>query len=478
MIVVEAFRSTPRSLWGLRTRLLLAFITVIIVGAVAVTWVSTAWASAALVSTFEEQAVTTTTGQVERVSPSLNHPPDPATLDRLRTAVGPGAVVTYEGQQVGETADVALITADLREQVATQHRTQTQRVVVDQQPRLLIGMPIMVTTPSGEQTPSRIEVYVVRDLAPVQARIDELARSVIVTAAIMVVPAVLLALFAARSVLRPVRELRDTAERLATGDLAARAIPLGRDELAELTLSVNRMAQSLQRSMSTMAEMQADARRFAADVSHELRTPVSTLTAVAEVLHDTADELPVGAREPVELAVTEIHRLVQLVEDLVEVSRFDAGTAALRLEDVDAVEVLERSLRARGWTDRVEVSSPSALPWRLDPRRLDVIIANLVSNAMRYGDPPIRLQLIASDDALELAVTDEGSGISVEMIPRVFDRFAKADNTRGHSAGSGLGLAIAAANARLHDGKLTAGNTVRGGAEFTLQLPPGRESSK
>jgi two-component system, OmpR family, sensor histidine kinase MtrB len=311
----------------------------------------------------------------------------------------------------------------------------------------------------------------VRDLTGVEQQINGLTRSAGITAAAAVPLAVLLALLAAGSVLRPVREVRDTARKLAAGDLDARSPPKGVDELAELTVTINEMAESVQTSMVAMHRMQADARRFAADVSHELRTPLSTLTAVVEVLAGTADRMEPDARESAQLAIAETHRLVQLVEDLMEVSRFDAGTAQLRLEEVDVADAVRGCLRARGWLDRVELLAPQGIRLRSDRRRLDVIVANLVGNALRHGEPPVRVEASASSSAVQLEVTDHGPGLPEAVLPHVFDRFYKADAARSRTPGSGLGLAIALENARLHGGDLTAGNVESGGARFVLSLP-------
>ena len=323
----------------------------------------------------------------------------------------------------------------------------------------------------GERTPSGIEVYSAHDLTNVEEQITELTRSAAGTAALVLPLAVVLALVAAGSVLRPVRELRDTAHRLAAGDLAARSAPQGADELAELTATINEMAESVQTSMAAMQRMQADARRFAADVSHELRTPLSTLTAVVEVLATTADRMEADARESAYLAIDETHRLVRLVEDLMEVSRFDAGTAHLRVEEVDVAGAVRDCLRARGWLDQVELDAPGALSLRLDRRRLDVVVANLVGNALRHGEPPVRVHVSASRDQVRIAVTDSGPGLPEHVLPHVFARFYKADTARARTPGSGLGLAIALENARLHGGDLTAENAAGGGARFVLRLP-------
>ncbi|HEY0537508.1 MAG TPA: HAMP domain-containing sensor histidine kinase [Actinoallomurus sp.] len=455
----------------MRPRLLVVFVLVTLVGAATAAWSSAGSASTALVATTQQRITETIVGQISAITPQLTYPPDQGTLDRLRTAVGPDTLVTYQNLRSADGADTVLVTDALGAAVRTQDRLVTQRITANGKRWLLIGTPIAITAPDGKRTPSGIEVYSVRDLTSVEQQIDGLTRSAVGTAALTLPLAVLLALLAAGSVLRPVRKLRDTARRLAAGDLGARSPPQGADELTDLTVTINQMAESVQTSMTAMRRMQADARRFAADVSHELRTPLSTLTAVVEVLASAADGMEADARESAQLAITEIQRLVQLVEDLMEVSRFDADTAQLRAEEVDLADLVRDCLRARGWVEQVELVAPREIRLRLDRRRLDVIVANLVGNALRHGEPPVRVHISAAREQVWIEVTDHGPGLSEHVLPHVFDRFYKSDPARTRSPGSGLGLAIALENARLHGGDLTAGNTDGHGARFVLRLP-------
>ncbi|SEO87242.1 sensor histidine kinase [Amycolatopsis saalfeldensis] len=461
-------RAWPR---GLRARLLVAFVLVTVLGAAAAAWASAKSASTALVTGTQQQLTAAVAGQIAAITPQLTYPPSQTTLEQLRVAVGPDTLVGYRDLRAADGSGTVLITDGLRAAVRSRNQLVTERVVAGGTPWLLIGAPLMITAADGARTPSGIEVYAVRDLTGVEQQVDGLTRSAGITAAAAVPLAVLLALLAAGSVLRPVREVRDTARKLAAGDLGARSPPKGVDELAELTVTINEMAESVQTSMVAMQRMQADARRFAADVSHELRTPLSTLTAVVEVLADTAEEMEPDARESAQLAIAETHRLVRLVEDLMEVSRFDAGTARLRLEEVDVADAVRDCLRARGWLDRVELVAPQGIRLRSDRRRLDVIVANLVGNALRHGEPPVRVRVSASPGEVRLEVADHGPGLPESVLPHVFDRFYKADAARGRTPGSGLGLAIALENARLHGGDLTAGNAEGGGARFVLRLP-------
>jgi len=230
--------------------------------------------------------------------------------------------------------------------------------------------------------------------------------------------------------------------------------------------------------VAELREMEARARRFAADVSHELRTPLAAMSAVTDVLDEDAAGLDPDTATAVRLISEETVKLTRLVADLMEISRFDAGAAVLHLDEIDLAESIRRTLASRGGSGRVETDlpAPDELRGRLDPRRLDVVVANLVGNALRHGARPVRVSLRArrSDWAERLAVIevrDGGPGIPDDVLPHVFERFYKSDTARTRSEGSGLGLAITAENVRMHGGTLRAANHPAGGALFTVELP-------
>jgi signal transduction histidine kinase len=157
-----------------------------------------------------------------------------------------------------------------------------------------------------------------------------------------------LAFAASRRVLGPVRRLAEAAQQMAGGDLSARVEPAGHDELAQLVTAFNTMASALQGKVGELEQMEARARRFAGDVSHELRTPLTAMTAVADILGDgtaAAADATAAAR----LVGQEIRHLNRLVEDLIEISRFDAGSAQLTAEDTDVAAAVQQCLRARNW---------------------------------------------------------------------------------------------------------------------------------
>jgi two-component system, OmpR family, sensor histidine kinase MtrB len=280
-------------------------------------------------------------------------------------------------------------------------------------------------------------------------------------------------LAASRRVLLPVRRLAQAAQRMSDGDLSVRIEPRGRDELAQLVTTFNGMAAALEGKVGELQRMEARARQFAGDVSHELRTPLTAMTAVADILPGHPG-LTGDAAAAAQLVSQEVRHLNRLVHDLIEISRFDAGTAQLVADSTDVAAAVAACLRARGWAG-VVTGIPAGLVVPLDRRRFDVILANLVGNALCHGRPPVTVQagIQPADDGerLALVVRDHGSGIPAEALPHVFERFYKAGSARSRSEDSGLGLAIAWENTRLHGGHIEAANHPGGGALFTLWLP-------
>lgn len=346
-----------------------------------------------------------------------------------------------------------------------------QRVAWQDAPFLIIGTPLLIVERDRTTRVSGIEVYTARSLLPEQRSIDELAARAWLIGGAALAFAVVLALLATRGVLRPVRELGRAARLLGEGEMRTRIEVRGSDELADVARTFNNTAAELERHVRQLREMEADARRFVADVSHELRTPLAALTAVADILDEEAARLPEPAGRAAKLVSQETLNLTALVNDLIEISRFDSGVAALVLNEVDVAELVRSTLRARGWSEPVQTELPPAVTARLDPRRVDVILANLVGNALRHGRPPVSMRLSADPHWITVEVRDHGPGLDEAALPHVFDRFYKASAARARSEGSGLGLAIARENARLHRGDLTVTNAPDGGAVFTLRLP-------
>ncbi|NEA51067.1 HAMP domain-containing sensor histidine kinase [Streptomyces sp. SID10815] len=347
-----------------------------------------------------------------------------------------------------------------------------QRVTEHGTPYLVAGTRIIGGGPTG---------YLLKSLEPEAKDLNSLAWSLGVATALALVGAALLAQAAATTVLKPVHRLGIAARRLGEGRLDTRLRVSGTDELADLSRTFNNAAEALEKRVADMAARDEASRRFVADMSHEMRTPLTAITAVTEVLEEEL-EFEGGGFDPmiepaVRLVVSETRRLNDLVENLMEVTRFDAGTARLVLDDVDIADQITACIDARAWLDAVELDAERGLHARIDPRRLDVILANLIGNALKHGGSPVRVSVreeggeTPESAQMVIRVRDHGPGIPEDVLPHVFDRFYKASASRPRSEGSGLGLSIALNNAHIHGGDITAANSPEGGAVFTLRLP-------
>ncbi|PSL01592.1 two-component system sensor histidine kinase MtrB [Haloactinopolyspora alba] len=462
---------------GLRARMVLAFVLVATVAAAAASGAGYAAARSSLIDETQQRAVDALRNQIGQAAPAIGYPPERSDLDQLRRSIGGDALITFEGLTSSAGDTLGLLSDDIRAAVAGGDDVVAQRVVSDAGPKLVLGTPIQLTELDGSRRDSGVRVYVVRDLRPTQEQLDRWERVVMLTIAAALPVAAVLALVISGSVLRPVRRLGQSARELAAGNLHTRLSPRGHDELAELATTFNHTAETLEHTVGELRDREAQARRFVGDVSHELRTPLTVLTSVMEMLeNDAADRSPQD-RELTTMAVGETRRLARLVEDLLEISRFDAGASALRLEEIDIGRAVADTLRTRGWTERVELTVPGVVRARVDSRRLDVAVSTLVANALHHGEPPVVIDVRADADDVTVSVTDHGPGLPDGDPDQVFVRFYKADVARARSDGSGLGLSIARANARLHGGDVTAADVQGAGARFVLRLPRGLKRS-
>jgi signal transduction histidine kinase len=272
----------------------------------------------------------------------------------------------------------------------------------------------------------------------------------------------------ARSTLRPVARASTAARSLAEGLLETRLPVEGRDEFGTWAQSFNEMAAALEAKIADLSAAQARERRFTADVAHELRTPLTALVGEASLLAEHLESMPPESRRPAELLVADVGRLRRLVEDLMEISRFDAGQESVRAETVDLGSLTAAAVRARGWEGRVRLEAEEVV-LTSDPRRLERIVANLVGNAVEHGRRDVAVRVSRDGVGAFVEVVDHGAGIPPEHLLHLFERFYKADPARS-GGGTGLGLAIAQENARLLGGEIEVWSEVGEGTRFTLRL--------
>ncbi|MFJ8664127.1 MtrAB system histidine kinase MtrB [Streptomyces sp. NPDC093795] len=282
-----------------------------------------------------------------------------------------------------------------------------------------------------------------------------------------------------RQVVTPVRMAAGIAERLSAGRLQERMKVTGEDDIARLGEAFNKMAQNLQGKIQQLEELSRMQRRFVSDVSHELRTPLTTVRMAADVIHEArVDFDPITARSA-ELLGDQLDRFESLLSDLLEISRFDAGAAALEAEPIDLRQVVRRviggaePLAERKGTRIVVVGDQQPVVAEADARRVERVLRNLVVNAVEHGEGrDVVVKLAAAGGAVAVAVRDYGVGLKPGEATRVFNRFWRADPARARTTGgTGLGLSIAVEDARLHGGWLQAWGEAGGGSQFRLTLP-------
>lgn len=451
---------------GLRPRLVVTFACVAALASVAVAVISYLVVRDAMLGRTVDNSIRQAQVHLETAAATLPGDPTRQQLRNFLTGLqsrGVFDVVAVDGG-VAETTTISLnpsaVPADL-ESAVDRGRVAAMRTAVAGQSVQVVG---------GAVQPDGPSFYFFFPLGAIDADLTLLARVLAATSGVLVLVSAAIGAAAASGVLRPIRRTRDAVREVAAGDLDAELPETGSDELAELARAFNRMTAALRRTVGDLQELEAGQRRFVSDVSHELRTPLTALTTAADVLDVNTDGLSDAGRRAARLIVVETRRLAALVEDLMEISRMDAGAADVTLEAVDIAANVEGALRSRGWSDRVTVRSDGHATTLIDPRRLDTIVGNLVGNALEHGDPPVAVTVGANGDTVRVSVSDGGNGIAPQHLPRVFDRFYKADRARS-AGGIGLGLAIARENARLHGGDITVESSPGQGTTFVLSLP-------
>jgi two-component system sensor histidine kinase MtrB len=340
-------------------------------------------------------------------------------------------------------------------------------------PGIVVGAPLTVTDVGT------YELYYLFPLSDEEATLDLVRSTVVGTGILLVVLLGIVAAIVTRQVVAPVRSAARVAEQFSDGHLRERMVVRGEDDLARLATAFNDMAASLEQQIHRLEELSAVQQRFVSDVSHELRTPLTTIRMAADLLFESRAELDPPTARSAELLQTQLDRFENLLGDLLEISRYDAGAAVLDLETIDLASLVQRTAEAsRPLADRrgseVVVSAlTDPCPVECDPRRIDRVLRNLLDNAIEHGEgQPIEVTVSSDDVAVAVTVRDHGVGLSDEDIAHVFDRFWRADPARARTTGgTGLGLSIAMEDTRLHAGWLEAWGSPGNGACFRLTLP-------
>lgn len=328
---------------------------------------------------------------------------------------------------------------------------------------LVVGVPIPgVPTPSG-----RSAYFEVFGLADLSRTLHVLLVSLALAALVTTLGGAILGRWAAGRALRPLHETAQAALAIAGGRLGTRLESADFADLAVLASAFNRMVDQLQERIEREA-------RFTSDVNHELRSPLTTLAASLSVLEARRDELPPKARQALDLLGAEVRRFRRLVDDLLEISRFDASPGDLIRDEVAVGDLVAHTVRATGFS--VPIDCPPELASRhvmVDKRRFERILANLFENADRYAGGATRLAVEDHDTSLRFVVEDAGPGIAPDERDRIFERFSRGSTgrRRGLGDGTGLGLAIVAQHVRQHGGRVWVETREGGGSRLVVELP-------
>ena len=459
-------RSRPGAL-GLRRRILL----IITLGSIALsTFLAITTYSLArtnLVQERDETAVSQSLPHAQLVARDLapTLPADPTTAtDSLQNIGVQRYVLSYQGGFYGGGTLRDEIPAELT-RLVNDGGSARQIVRIEDELNIVVGWDI----------PGVGSYFEFFSLDDVDSSLNSVRLSLVLAAAISTGLGVLLGIFAARRAVRPLGAAAQAASAIAGGRLDTRLETTDDPDLRILTESFNDMAAALEQRVERDA-------RFASDVSHELRSPLMTLSASVEVMEARRDELPERARSALDLLSSDVVRFQGLVEDLLEISRFDAGAIRLHLEELLAAEFVRQA---------VAVSSVPSTPIHVseraeravirgDKRRLARVIANLIDNARAYGggDPEITMTIVNEDNEpmshLQIAVEDRGAGVAPEERQLIFERFARGGGAgrRTGSEGAGLGLSLVDEHVRMHGGRVWVEDRLDGesGARFVIEL--------
>ena len=360
----------------------------------------------------------------------------------------------------------------LRDQVINDG--QPARMIFNLRGSAVIAVGIPIPSPVATQ---RLAYFEITPLKEVGATLRSVGAALLGASAMTTSMGVLLGRWAANRAVRPLSDAARAAKAIAGGRLDTRLEPDDDTGLKELSEAFNDMASALQQRIERDA-------RFASDVSHELRSPLMTLSASIEVMNARRDEMPERAVAALDLLSADVVRFQGLVEDLLEISRFDAGAIRLHREDQFVAEFVRQAVAVSSVPDAPIAISEigEEMVVRVDKRRMARALANLLDNARVYGAAPISVAVGEPPSErggppahVLIAVEDRGIGVALEERNLVFERFARGTGARrrGLGEGAGLGLALVDEHVRLHGGRVWVEDRLDGeaGARFVIELP-------
>jgi two-component system, OmpR family, sensor histidine kinase MtrB len=390
--------------------------------------------------------------------PNADYPNALASLD---TARGSQSLLESSGQWYPSSPSLQrnVLPQSLRSLV--RHGRLAELIVtIGGTPELIVGVPL--ETDNG--LASYFQLF---NLSEVQGTLRTLLGSLVLAAIVTTLGGAVVGSWGASRALRPLHQTAQAALSIAKGRLDTRLESDAYADLAVLTSAFNEMADGLQERIAREI-------RFTSDVNHELRSPLTTVATALSVLESRRDELPERARQALDLLGAEVRRFRRLVDDLLEISRLDAGLGDMNAQEVSLGPLVRHSVAA---TRRpVLLDIPGTVGDRrvlVDKVRFERVMANLIENADRYAGGATRVVVVADAKWGRIAVEDRGPGIPAEERERIFDRFSRGSSgrRRGMGDGTGLGLAIAAEHARVLGGRVWVEPNGSRGSRFVVEMP-------
>ncbi|TPW11528.1 MAG: putative two-component histidine kinase [Acidimicrobiaceae bacterium] len=456
---------------GLRTRILLMFVLGALLLAAFLAGAAYSFTRSSLVTQRDNSAVAAATSNAGEVSRALQSDPVDANraIERLSERGVADVVILYRGNwEVGSRLYLPeQIPVALQQRVIQDATAARMTIVIDGRPVIVLGIPLV------DEGASYFEFV---DLGDINTTLDSVALSLFFGGLITTMFGGVLGWFAAIRAVRPLGEAAQAARLIAGGRLDTRLAPTDDHDLQLLATSFNEMAAALQ------AKVERDA-RFASDVSHELRSPLMTLAASVEVMQARRPDMPERAQTALDLLVSDVSRFQGLVEDLLEISRFDAGAIRLNREDLLVAEFVRQAIAVSSMPGTILTVTERGerMVMQGDRRRLARVVANLVDNARLHGGGAPEVTVSEAENEGDpighvwITVEDHGPGVPAEERELVFERFARGAvaGRRSSSDGAGLGLALVDEHIRLHGGRVWVDDRRDGqpGARFVLELP-------
>lgn len=382
-----------------------------------------------------------------------------ADVSEILTAAGTPAghtiILQWRGQWYASALDQGreVVPADVRDQVSS-GQAAMQRFRSADGPSMVIGVPV----PSVGA-----DFYEISPLTELDGNLRLLSSILLGGALLATTAGAVLGAWASRSVVTPLNRVAVTAASIAGGELDERLDATDDPELATIVGSFNSMVDTLQQRINRDA-------RLAADVSHELRSPLTTLVGSVDLLNARRDELPERSQRVLDLVTADLQRFRRLLDDLLELSRSDAGLDGRPTAVVDLGQLLRQVLGEVGHQPAMLDAGDEAQV-AADKARLGRLFRNLFENADTHGGGLTGVKVTRADGDVLVLVDDQGAGIPPEDRERIFERFATGANKRGSSSGTGLGLALVAETAAAHGGSVWCSASPAGGARFVVRLP-------